>query len=116
MNSSSSGDDDYDSDDIQQNGGHVDILDPSTSGAAPRYKIDPRVLGAVEIPAVVENVDRAVKAFGRVPNLQHVSLCSQLLPTNKSGSNESTGHGCRQELDSLLLNPGEPVLQTNHVS
>ncbi|KAM5381093.1 hypothetical protein ACJZ2D_003009 [Fusarium nematophilum] len=42
------------------------------SDAAPKYTVPARVLGAVEIPAVVENVDRAVKAFGRVPNLQHV--------------------------------------------
>lgn len=40
--------------------------------SAPKYTVPARVLGAVEIPAVVENVDRAVKAFGRVPNLQHV--------------------------------------------
>ncbi|KAJ4307999.1 tau 95 subunit of transcription factor TFIIIC [Fusarium piperis] len=39
---------------------------------APKYTVPARVIGAVEIPAVVENVDRAVKAFGRVPNLQHV--------------------------------------------
>lgn len=40
---------------------------------APRYAIPPRELTAVEIPAVVEDVDRAVKAFGRVPSLRHVS-------------------------------------------
>ncbi|KAJ3503891.1 hypothetical protein NM208_g16420 [Fusarium decemcellulare] len=45
---------------------------PAHSDLAPKYPIPSRVLGAVEIPAVVENVDRAVKAFGRVPNLQHV--------------------------------------------
>ncbi|KAJ4863993.1 RNA polymerase III transcription factor (TF)IIIC subunit domain-containing protein [Trichoderma breve] len=39
---------------------------------APRYAIPPRELTAVEIPAVVEDVDRAVKAFGRVPSLRHV--------------------------------------------
>ncbi|KOS17186.1 Transcription factor tau subunit sfc1 [Escovopsis weberi] len=39
---------------------------------APRYPIPHRDLSAVEIPAVVEDVDRAVKAFGRVPNLRHV--------------------------------------------
>ncbi|KAJ3458108.1 hypothetical protein MRS44_012217 [Fusarium solani] len=44
----------------------------SAPESAPKYTVSARVLGAVEIPAVVENVDRAVKAFGRVPNLQHV--------------------------------------------
>ncbi|KJZ80427.1 hypothetical protein HIM_00277 [Hirsutella minnesotensis 3608] len=39
---------------------------------APRYNIAPRRLAAVEIPAVVNNIDRAVKAFGRVASLSHV--------------------------------------------
>ncbi|KAL6902449.1 RNA polymerase III transcription factor IIIC subunit domain-containing protein [Trichoderma evansii] len=39
---------------------------------APRYGIPRRELTAVEIPAVVENIDRAVRAFGRVPSLRHV--------------------------------------------
>ncbi|KAK6453180.1 hypothetical protein FP744_10009432 [Trichoderma asperellum] len=39
---------------------------------APRYAIPQRELTAVEIPAVVENIDRAVRAFGRVPSLRHV--------------------------------------------
>lgn len=38
---------------------------------APRYSIPKRKLGAVEIPAIVNDVDRAVKAFGRVPTLNH---------------------------------------------
>lgn len=41
---------------------------------APRYSIPRRDLTAVEIPAVVENIDRAVRAFGRVPSLRHVSV------------------------------------------
>ncbi|PCD41378.1 hypothetical protein AU210_003933 [Fusarium oxysporum f. sp. radicis-cucumerinum] len=40
--------------------------------SAPRYTVPSRAIGAVEIPAVVENIDRTIKAFGRVPNLQHV--------------------------------------------
>lgn len=44
---------------------------------APRFRIAPRVLAAVEIPAVVENIDRAVKAFGRVPTLAHVSCIAR---------------------------------------
>lgn len=46
---------------------------PEEEGA-PRFRIPPRDLAAVEIPAVVENIDRAVKAFGRVPSLEHVSF------------------------------------------
>ncbi|KAH0497930.1 hypothetical protein TgHK011_005212 [Trichoderma gracile] len=42
------------------------------NGGAPRYVIPPRELTAVEIPAVVEDVDRAVRAFGRAPSLRHV--------------------------------------------
>ncbi|GAO16963.1 uncharacterized protein UV8b_06668 [Ustilaginoidea virens] len=55
---------------------------PSNTGAsevgsrgeqgAPRFRIPARELTAVEIPAVVENLDRAVRAFGRVPTLAHV--------------------------------------------
>lgn len=41
---------------------------------APRFNIPSRDISAVEIPAIVKNVDRAVKAFGRVPNLTHVSF------------------------------------------
>ncbi|UKZ70601.1 uncharacterized protein TrAtP1_011576 [Trichoderma atroviride] len=43
-----------------------------TENGAPRYAIPRRDLTAVEIPAVVENIDRAVRAFGRVPSLRHV--------------------------------------------
>ena len=46
---------------------------------APKYTIPPRELGAVEIPAVVENVDRAVKAFGRAPSFPQVSRKSTTL-------------------------------------
>ncbi|KAI5461616.1 RNA polymerase III transcription factor IIIC subunit-domain-containing protein [Mariannaea sp. PMI_226] len=45
---------------------------PIDPGFAPRYIVPNRSLGAVEIPAVVNNVDRAVKAFGRGPSLQHI--------------------------------------------
>ncbi|QPG97016.1 hypothetical protein C2857_005628 [Epichloe festucae Fl1] len=59
----------------------VELAGPSNSRSAqgpvdqddgaPRYRIAHRHLSAIEIPAVVENVDRAVKAFGRVPTLAH---------------------------------------------
>jgi general transcription factor 3C polypeptide 5 (transcription factor C subunit 1) len=50
-----------------------------TENGAPRYAIPRRDLTAVEIPAVVENIDRAVKAFGRVPSLRHVSVKLRLI-------------------------------------
>ena len=64
--------------------GHMDSLDeplpgsapmpgPSTvEDAAPRYQIPEREMGAVELPAIVHDVDRAIRAFGRVPSLAHV--------------------------------------------
>lgn len=50
---------------------------PEEEEGAPRFRIAPRVLAAVEIPAVVENIDRTVKAFGRVPTLAHVSSINE---------------------------------------
>lgn len=47
--------------------------EPGTRQGAPRYAIPARKLAAVEVPAVVQDVDRAVRAFGRVANLNHVS-------------------------------------------
>lgn len=47
--------------------------EPGIRQGAPRYTIPARKLAAVEIPAVVQDVDRAVRAFGRVANLNHVS-------------------------------------------
>ncbi|PHH88603.1 hypothetical protein CDD83_7330 [Cordyceps sp. RAO-2017] len=45
--------------------------DDEASDSAPRYEVPSRRLAAVELPAVVKNIDRAVKAFGRVPSLSH---------------------------------------------
>lgn len=56
--------------------GDSHMLEPSVpvpTNAAPRYSIPRRNLSAVEIPAVVQNIDRAVQAFGRAPSLKHVS-------------------------------------------
>ncbi|KAM3464395.1 hypothetical protein NHJ6243_002451 [Beauveria neobassiana] len=39
---------------------------------APIYIIPNRKIAAVEIPAVVQNIDRAISAFGRVPSFEHV--------------------------------------------
>lgn len=40
---------------------------------APRYPVPQRRLAAVEVPAVVENIDRTIKAFGRTSALSYVS-------------------------------------------
>lgn len=39
---------------------------------APTYSIPNRDIAAVEIPAVVKNIDRTVAAFGRVSSFDHV--------------------------------------------
>lgn len=56
-----------------------EAADYEEAQGAPRYPIPSRELGAVEVPALIQNVDRAVKAFGRVPDLSHVSASSTLL-------------------------------------
>lgn len=60
--------------DLQHESDEEPIAGPAPPDAAPKYTVPNRVLGAVEIPAVVQNVDRAVQAFGRGPSLQHVRL------------------------------------------
>ncbi|CAJ0552116.1 Ff.00g060950.m01.CDS01 [Fusarium sp. VM40] len=74
MDEDSSDENGYESlDDTLIENGHEERNDePINTDSASRYTVPTRIVGAVEIPAVVENVDRAVKAFGRVPNLQHV--------------------------------------------
>ena len=49
---------------------------------APKYTVPSRELTAVEIPAIVENPDRAVRAFGRVASLAHVSVPAARLSLN----------------------------------
>lgn len=44
----------------------------ASSQNAPIYIIPNRKIAAVEIPAVVQNIDRAISAFGRVPSFEHV--------------------------------------------
>lgn len=65
---------------------------PAPSDIAPKYTVPSRILGAVEIPAIVNDVDRAVKAFGRVPSLQHVG--PPKLPSAWSLTGHQ-GHGCQ---------------------
>lgn len=56
---------------------------PSDFGArengAPRYTVPPRAMGAVEIPMIVADVDRATRAFGNVGTFKAVSCASSLL-------------------------------------
>lgn len=45
---------------------------------APRYTVPPRAMGAVEIPMIVADVDRATRAFGNVGTFKSVSRASYL--------------------------------------
>lgn len=40
---------------------------------APRYTVPPRAMGAVEIPMIVADVDRATRAFGNIGSFKAVS-------------------------------------------
>lgn len=55
----------------------MDTSSPGQQDGAPRYVIPACDLAAVEVPAIVDNPDRAVRAFGRVSDLQHVSTDDQ---------------------------------------
>ncbi|KFA79864.1 hypothetical protein S40288_03775 [Stachybotrys chartarum IBT 40288] len=54
--------------------------EPGEQNAAPKYAIPLRDLAAVEIPAIVESVDRAVKAFGRNTSLRHAYPTRNSIP------------------------------------
>lgn len=116
MDEDSSDENGYESlDDTLIENGHEERTDePTNTDSASRYTVPTRIVGAVEIPAVVENVDRAVKAFGRVPNLQHVNTSQYSHSVNLANAVE--GHGCRSKFDPILPHTREPVLQTHHVS
>lgn len=73
--------------------------------AAPRYTIPSRKIGAVEVPAVVQDIDRAVRAFGRVPSLAHVSNLWTIPSSCFISSNISIGHGSSTQLYSAVLEP-----------
>lgn len=49
-------------------------------GQAPTYQVASRSISAVEVPANVQNIDRAVRAYGRTETLSHVSYCYGYLP------------------------------------
>lgn len=62
----------------------IDIDEEQTM--APRYEIPDRIVSAIEVPANIQNADRAIKALGRASNLSHVhrpplalSIGSQLI-------------------------------------
>lgn len=71
-------DDESDWDEAGATPGPVENTVPHAQDGAPRYPISQRNLGTVEVPAVVKDVDRAVKAFGRVPSLKHVRTLNTL--------------------------------------
>lgn len=60
----------------EQEDSSEDLDEDALTPTAPRYSIPQRRLTAVEVPAVVQNVDRAIKAFGRNSALSHVSIYS----------------------------------------
>ncbi|OLN86905.1 Transcription factor tau subunit sfc1 [Colletotrichum chlorophyti] len=45
---------------------------PHDSNSAPRYPIPKRAMGAVEVPMIVMNLDRAEKAFGNISTFQNI--------------------------------------------
>lgn len=89
-------------------------------GGAPRYVIPPRELTAVEIPAVVEDIDRAVRAFGRAPSLRHVSLLLYLAFVSYIslliGMDALLGPGSPQKLNTTVYQSRGAVLPAHHVA
>ncbi len=80
---------------------------------APIYTIPNTEVAAVEIPAVVKNIDRAIKAFGRVASFEHVRHSLGIsLPAlmTASGSRPSA------QLGTSLFESREPILQPHYVS
>lgn len=67
-----------DDEEMPSDGSEVIVQDSpaqNPSESAPAYPVPHRSLAAVEVPAVVKNVDRTIKAFGRGPSLKHVPKC-----------------------------------------
>lgn len=101
----------------------IAIEDPGVNAAenanAPRYEVPSRDLGAVEFPAIIHDVDRALRAFGRVPSLSHVSVIGwpehHDEPRNKLNIYIADA-GPLAELHSTILEPRKPLLQTRQVA
>jgi hypothetical protein len=91
----------------------------SRDDGAPRYPVASRDLSAVEIPAVVQNVDRAIKAFGRVPSLSHVSVffnSFRALHAVMYSSSLPQGSGSNAKFYSSVPESRESILQSYHVT
>lgn len=69
------GDDDFES--LPSNEHEHEQVEPNDyapkQDGAPRYAVPPRAMGAVEVPMIVADVDRATRAFGNVGSFQTVS-------------------------------------------
>jgi len=48
---------------------------PNARPQAPTYEVAPREVIAVEHPAIIKNLDNALKSFGRNNPFERVSLC-----------------------------------------
>jgi hypothetical protein len=88
--------------------------EPGEQNAAPKYAIPLRDLAAVEIPAIVESVDRAVKAFGRNTSLRHACI-------DRTLQNWPVADCCLdtrpyEKLHTAVSEPGKPILQAHHVA
>lgn len=79
---------------------------------APTYTIPNTEIAAVEIPAVVQDIDRAIKAFGRLPSFEHVGyLFAIYLPMLMAALDS----GPSAQLVASLFESREPILQSHHV-
>lgn len=57
-----------------------DVEEVEEEGGAPRYVVPPRAMGAVEVPMIVADIDRATKAFGNITTYKPVGRFSQPEP------------------------------------
>ncbi|MBE3046847.1 hypothetical protein IMZ48_30825 [Candidatus Bathyarchaeota archaeon] len=60
-------------DEDQESFSHDEHEQAGPSEGAPRYTVPPRAMGAVEIPMIVADVDRATRAFGNIGSFKAVS-------------------------------------------
>ena len=110
------GQDDFgDGDAIAVNSPAASSRDIEPEAEAPRYAIPSRNLAAVEMPANVQNIDRAVKTFGRVSTLQHVSRLTSSQRQPDSNHSPQVLDPNRNSLP-IYLNPESPFLQACDVA
>ncbi|GKT84588.1 RNA polymerase III transcription factor [Colletotrichum tofieldiae] len=92
-------------DDARSNGtGSHPLADRKDSNSAPRYLIPKRAMGAVEIPMIVMNLDRAEKAFGNISSFQNV--CTAVHCTRQRLITPDLGHGAQH--NTILSQPESP--------